>query len=165
VDDYNKNRSETVLASFLKLMDESMSAYRPQTTKTGNFAHLLMVARKPENLGIEFKVVADSATTMCLYLEIQRGKKGMSDAAFTDELQATLACCVRMGQGTKRSEEDGVVETYLGDSWFASVDTCIAMYQKFHQRFIGVVKTAHSCYPKNAWKIPWRIGLLVLTLC
>jgi hypothetical protein len=54
-----------------------------------------------------------------------------------------------MGQGTKCSEEDGVVETYLGYSWFASVDTCIAMYQKFHQQFIGVVKTAHSCYPKK----------------
>jgi hypothetical protein len=40
VNDYNKNRSETVLASFLKLMDESMSAYRPQTTKTGNLDHL-----------------------------------------------------------------------------------------------------------------------------
>jgi hypothetical protein len=108
-----------------------------------------MVARKHLNLGTEFKVIADSATMMCLYLEIQRGKKGMSDTAFTDELQATSACCVQMGQGTKRSEEDGVVETYLGDSWFASVDTCIAMYQRFHQRFIGVVKTAHSRYPKK----------------
>jgi Transposase IS4 len=94
VDDYNKNCSKTVLASFLKLMDESMSAYHPQTTKTGNLDHLSIVARKPENLGTQFKVIDDSATTMCLYLEIQQGKKGMSDAAFTDELQATSACCV-----------------------------------------------------------------------
>jgi hypothetical protein len=80
VDDYNQNRSETFLASFLKLMDESMLAYRPQTTKTGNLDHLSMIARKPEDLGTEFKVIADSATTMCLFLEIQQGKKGMSDA-------------------------------------------------------------------------------------
>ena len=95
VDDYNKHRADTVLASFLKVMDETMSAYRPQTTKTGTLAHLSKVDRKPEDLGTEFKVIADLATGMCLYLEIQRGKKGMSDAQFTDKLKATSLCCAR----------------------------------------------------------------------
>ena len=82
-------------------MDESMSAYRPQTTKTGNLPHLSMVERKPEDLGTELKVTADTATGMCLYLEIQKGKVAMQDVEFTNEFKATTACCVRQGKATR----------------------------------------------------------------
>jgi Transposase IS4 len=131
IDEYNKNRRTVVCSSFLKVFDESMSAYRPQTTKTGNLPHLSQVERKPEDLGTEVKVTADTATGMCLYLEIQTGKQRMSEMEFTNELKATSACCCRMGKGTKRNEEEGVFETYLGDSWFASVDTCVALWNKY----------------------------------
>jgi hypothetical protein len=50
IKEYNDNRSRTVLSSFLKVFDESMSAYKPQITKTGTLPHLSCILRKPEPL-------------------------------------------------------------------------------------------------------------------
>ena len=46
---YNKNRSEKVWSSRIKTLDESMSAYRPQTKRTGNLLHLSKVTKKKRN--------------------------------------------------------------------------------------------------------------------
>jgi hypothetical protein len=66
VDGYNKNRHEWVAASVRKVLDESMSAWCPQTTKTGGLPHLSFILRKPEPLGTEFKVIACAVTGMLL---------------------------------------------------------------------------------------------------
>jgi len=51
-----------------------MSAFRPQTTPTGNLPHLSFVERKPEPLGTEFKTCCCSETGIMLSLEVVRGK-------------------------------------------------------------------------------------------
>ena len=77
----------------MKLLDEIMSAFKPQTTKTGDLPHLTNIKRKPEPLGVEFKAVADSTTSITILLELQRGKEGMANAEFTDTCgKATAAC-------------------------------------------------------------------------
>jgi hypothetical protein len=62
VDGFNKNRHDWVAASVRKILDESMSAYRPRTSKTGGYPHLSFILRKPEPLGTEFKTIACSVT-------------------------------------------------------------------------------------------------------
>ena len=62
IDGFNKNRSEYVASSVCKVADESMSAYRPRTTKTGGLPHLAFEPRKPEDLGTEFKNISCSKT-------------------------------------------------------------------------------------------------------
>jgi Transposase IS4 len=84
INEYNNNRQQNVIASSTKVIDESMSAFRPQTTKTGNLPNLSYVERKPEDLGTEMKVVACSTMGLCLYLEIQEGKMAMREKEFTD---------------------------------------------------------------------------------
>ena len=155
VEEFNKNRRRTVLGSFLKLLDESMSVYRPRTTKTGNLHHLSNIQRKPEPLGTKFKVVACAILRMTLHLEIQRCKDEMRMKEFCGSLKATSACTARLAKYTTRqttvseeeSADEGVQDTYLGDSWFASLSTVAGI--KEYGRFIGVVKTAHSQYPKK----------------
>ena len=166
VDKFNENRKNNVLASFIKVMDESMSAYRPQTTKNGNLPHITFLKRKPENLGTEFKVTADAATGIFLFLEIQRGKHPMRDpnvVEYADVLKPTAACTKRMAKHTKREEvsvtesnRDDVnnvnsnnllKETWLGDSWFSSVPAAVGVAEYGH--YIGVLKTAHARYPKT----------------
>ncbi len=71
VDKYNKNRQNTILTGLLKVFDESMLAYQPQTMKTGNLPHLSHIVLKPENLGTKLKVTADCTTQMLIHLEIQ----------------------------------------------------------------------------------------------
>ena len=58
VNGLNENRKTTVNAPNIKVMDETMSAFCPQTTKTGNLPHLSWILRKPEPLGTEFKTLA-----------------------------------------------------------------------------------------------------------
>ena len=81
---FNARRKTNIWLSFLKVFDKSMSACTPQSTKTGNLLYISCVLRKPEPLGSEFKVVADSVTGMLLYLELQGGKKEMKKAKYAD---------------------------------------------------------------------------------
>jgi hypothetical protein len=62
VDGYNANRHDWVAASIRKVLDETMSAWCPQTTKTGGLPHLSFILRKPEPLGTEFKTIACTKT-------------------------------------------------------------------------------------------------------
>ena len=52
---FNDNRRELITPSSIIAIDESMSAFRPQTTKTGRLPNISYILRKPENLGTEFK--------------------------------------------------------------------------------------------------------------
>ena len=74
VKDFNNIRKENATASWIKAMDESMSAWRPRTTKNGGLPNISYAIRKPEPLGTEFKSACDPATGVLTHLEIQRGK-------------------------------------------------------------------------------------------
>ena len=82
---------KNIAASFLKVGDESMSAIRFRTTVKGNLPHLSYIFRKPEPLGNDFKAVACSVTGALLFIEVQRGKEGMKDIRYHQELRATAA--------------------------------------------------------------------------
>jgi hypothetical protein len=62
VDGFNENRNRTIAASILKILDEEMSAFVPQTTALGGLPHLSYIFRKPKPLGTEGKVMACGAT-------------------------------------------------------------------------------------------------------
>jgi hypothetical protein len=68
---FNANRKENVAASYCKLHDESMSAWRPRKNKTGGLPNISFILRKPEPLGTEFKSGCCSETGIMLFLEIQ----------------------------------------------------------------------------------------------
>ena len=74
VNEFNELRSELILSSYQKIIDESMSAWRPRTSKNGGLPNVSYIVRKPEPLGTEFKSVCCQATGVLTYLEIQRGK-------------------------------------------------------------------------------------------
>jgi hypothetical protein len=62
IDAFNKNRSKTVAASDTKLLDESMSAWRPRKDKTVGLPNISFILRIPEPLGTKFKSMACSLT-------------------------------------------------------------------------------------------------------
>lgn len=154
---FNENRKRTVCSSALKVLDESMSAFKPRTTKTGNLPHLSYIFRKPEPLGTEFKVTACAETRILLHLELQRGSKAMGCYKYQNEYKATAACVLRMSEETERRRNKSDInqehfdvpkQTWLGDSWFTSVGAVTAM-AKAGRHYIGVLKTSHSSYPKS----------------
>ena len=115
---------KSITAEFLKLGDELMSAIRFRTMAKGNLLHLSYIFRKPEPLGTEFKTVACSATGALLFIELQRGKEGMKDSCYHQELISTASCTKRTMEATKgigqKSIKGGTKDCFLFDSWFSS---------------------------------------------
>ena len=153
IDAYNENRSETLCSSLTKIFDETMSAFRPRTTKRGNLPHLSKIDRKPEPLGTELKATNSSKIGMGLFLEIQRGKVEMDKQNYTRDMIKTAVCSVRMAEGTASAtveeREEKKFDVYLGDSWFALVECAAQLFLRCNALFIGIVKTNHARYPKK----------------
>jgi hypothetical protein len=158
VDALNKNRKTKVAASVYKVMDESMSSFRPKTSKTGNLPNLSFIKRKPKPLGTEFKNMVCGATRiMLIALEIQEGKFPMREKAHRDQLGVTAACTTRLMEmvaacGQSETESKSKPDKGLGDSWFGSV-TAIVQAAKNSQGLIGGVKTNFSKSPKKAMEV------------
>ena len=118
VDKFNQNRKQTICASRNITVDESMSPFRPRTTKTGkgneslgmpDLPHLSFIQRKPKPLGTEFKTAACAERRFHLHIEIQRGKDGMRDLKYASELGAQAGCAIRLleeAAGCGRNPED-----------------------------------------------------------
>ena len=79
-----------------------MSAFRPQTRKYGDLPNLSSIPRKPEPLGMEFKVIVCAVTGIVVWLELQRGKYPMREAEFARESGVTAACTLRGCRDAKR---------------------------------------------------------------
>jgi len=52
VKEFNVNRQHLVKGAKIKVIDESMCAYRPRTMSTGGLPNVSFIKRKPEPLGL-----------------------------------------------------------------------------------------------------------------
>jgi len=53
---YNENRKRNINSSVENVFDESMSPFKPRTTKEGGLPNISFIQRKPEPIGVEYKV-------------------------------------------------------------------------------------------------------------
>lgn len=176
VDGFNNNRKKNIAALIIKVFDESMSAWKPQTTQLGGLPNISYIIWKPEPLGTEFKSTACSKTGMLLHLEIQQGKYNMKKLPYYNELGATAACSLQMAEATKYSAQEKFQsnsktttprEIYYGNSWFASVKLAEKLACK-NLEFGGIVKTNSSCFPKEeveALMKDWPSGSHIVLQC
>jgi hypothetical protein len=153
-EEFNENRSRTVMASCEKVLDELMSAFRPQTRKNGDLPNLSFIPRKPEPLGAEFKAICCAASAMMIWIELQRGREPMRASDYAATSGVTAACTMRGARASKRyvgdDEDADPNEVFFGDSWFSSVETVCQLWNRFKCRYGGILKTNHSRFPK-AW--------------
>ena len=159
-DSQTRNRKRTLAISIVKVLDESMSAFRPQVHKTGNVPHLSFVKRKPEPLGTELKIVM--CTCLMIFIGMFLCRKKGDDGGSNEYEEVTTMKTARvsltlMGQAMiDRSAETGndvnrsaSPEVFLGDAWFSSVELVVLTKKIHNSNYIGVVKTNSSKYPKN----------------
>jgi hypothetical protein len=71
----------------------------------------------------------------------------MKKIRYKNKYGATAACTLRLGENVVSSDVSHS-DTIYGDSWFASARTAIAVNNDLNCHFVGIVKTAHSRYPK-----------------
>jgi hypothetical protein len=125
IENFNHIRKLDILSSEKRILDESMSAFRPRTSKYRGLPNISYIIRKPEPLGTEFKTSVCPTLNIMTYMEVCKGKEGMKNKPFHHTLGATTACAVRMAQGTCQSTNDNKVEIVKGDSWFGSVKSVV----------------------------------------
>ena len=161
MEQFHLTTKNTMFVSSVCCFDESMSAFIPRTTKTGGLPNLSFIARKPEPLGTELKVVADGLTGKFIWMEIQEGKERMQSKQF-QSLGSTAACTLRGVVYSCEYQHLPVVpdadatdtiecdrkRLWLGDSWFGSVKT-VANIGKMGQHACMIIKTAHTRSPKK----------------
>lgn len=133
-------------------VDESFSKWRGLALKlkvpggddvvTVGLPHQQKEKRKPEGVGVEFKTLCCATTGFMLRLELNEGKDVSAQLDFYSEFGATTATVLRLCERYK-----GSGRVVVGDSWFASVKTAVALH-KWGLYFIGPIKTATRSYPK-----------------
>ena len=153
----NKRKEELVVGTDLT-PDELMIAWKGKKGN-GGIPHLSYVERKPIPLGTEAKVVCEGSMGMCVFIELQKGKITMARQKWCREYKATSACTVRLldKMGTKEVEDmdntlrwlanRGKKRCVYADSWFASVETALALKKELGLHFTGPIKTAHKYFP------------------
>jgi hypothetical protein len=106
--------------------------------------HITKIPRKPEPVGLEIKDMCDGESGVMLFLEIMEGEAVMKTKEFCGQgVSAGTSHCLR---ATKAWHGSGRV--LVGDSAFASVQTCISL-KKHGIYFVGLVKNASKHYPKR----------------
>ena len=65
-----------------------------------------------------------------VYLEIQRGKNGMSGHEFFKELGKTASCTVCIANTSSHKHVDNVPEVVVANSWFGSVKASKSLAQQ-----------------------------------
>ncbi|KAL7548885.1 hypothetical protein ACHAWF_013195 [Thalassiosira exigua] len=161
---FNSNRKTLMAASFLKIMDELMSAFQPRSTPDGGLPHFSYVSRKPRPFGVEFKVLVCGVTKIMLYLEIQRGKEAVNGeeyGKYAQDVGPTAAFIKGVisetaNMGFKLKERRNAVadekpDKFMEDSWFASCKATREA-QKLGHEFFGPIKTATAGFPKDEIK-------------
>lgn len=151
IDAFNKHRLENFRAGTDICIDESMSKWIPFfDSMPGGIPNLTKIIRKPVGIGAEIKNIADVTTGVMLRLEFQEGKERMETKKFCAEYPKHVALVLRLTEPWH-----GKGHVVLGDSYFASVQTTIALLER-GTYFMGMLKTASAGFPKaflqkNAW--------------
>jgi hypothetical protein len=155
VNAYNATRKERVAASIMKLLDESMCAWRPRTTKKGGLPHISFIMRKPEPLGTEFKVVCCAVTGIFLGIEIQEGKMPMRVMRHSPAPNGPTVGCVKrlvdlsVASGQTDEEAQSRRDVFFGDSWFTQTKTAETLFDEDNVHFVGQLKNGHATFPKK----------------
>jgi hypothetical protein len=152
IEKFNHIRKLDILSSELCVLDESMSVYRPCTSKYTGLPDISYIIRKPEPLGMEFKKSVFHTLNIMTYMEVCKEKESMKNKpCFHFTLGATTVCTVHMTQGTCQCTFDNKVETEKTDSWFGSVKSVVKIKTICPQEKEAIfsVKTVHKLFPKQ----------------
>jgi hypothetical protein len=178
---FNDKRKE-LFKVYLLMLDESMSGWRPKTTKLGGLPNITFEPRKPVPLGTQLKNGVECLSGVMAFQDVvqapeKQKKKGFFYSDFETltpqksclptypEIQAHTAEVLRQVDGAE-VEAGGWVG---GDAWFGSVMTCVEVKKTFdvHSTFIvknnqflfpmaalhAVLKARHGDHPAGHWVV------------
>lgn len=84
VDEYNTMRKAIIKVTYL-VLDESMSAWRPKTSKTGGLPNITFEPRKPVDLGTMIRNGVECVTGIFVHHDIVQGAAQQSNKKYLGE--------------------------------------------------------------------------------
>ena len=158
---FNKNRRAEIEVGTDVTPDEMMFEWTGQVGP-GGIPFLSFIERKPKPLGTEGKSVCEGHFGICMYIELQKGKVRMARKKWCQQYKATTACTVRLIDKMGLRENLLVCERparrVYADSWFASVETALALRHEMGVHFTGPIKTATKEFPIEAMR--WTLAAM-----
>ncbi len=141
VEAFNQRRRDLLKTVYL-LMDESMSAWRPKTTKTGGLPNITFEPRKPKPLGTMLKNGVEATTGIMVTQDIvegadaQREKKYNGDESSLPRKEPIMA---HVAETLRQCESANVTQGGWvgGDAWFGSIPCVVELKNKL----VGVFST------------------------
>ncbi len=146
---FNKNRKE-VLEVGTNVTPDEMMLHGGAKKGMGEYRICLFLKRKSIPLGTESKVVCERTFGLYMYLEVQKGKVAMARKKYCRQYKVTTACTLRLLSKMVLDETNLPLlekKCVFADSWFASVETAMALKEELGVHFTGPIKTAHKHFP------------------
>ena len=153
---YNATRRNLVNVVYL-ILDESMSGWRPKTTKTGGFPNLTWEPRKPVELGTMIRNAAECVSGLFINHDIVQTASQQASKKYVGE-QSSLPKGEAIGVHTAevlRQCEGAAVKPggwVGGDAWFGSINTTVELKKKLGIFSTFIVKGNVNYFPMDVLK-------------
>jgi hypothetical protein len=157
------DRRRRLFAVTLLMLDESMSGWRPKTSKFGGLPNLTFEPRKPVPLGTQFKNGVECISGILafqdpviapekqkekgfFYSEMESHTPEKTSLPLREDIPAHTAEVLRQVSGAGVTEGGWVG----GDAWFGSVCTCVEVMKRMKVYSTFIVKNNRYLFPMEA---------------
>ena len=149
------DRRQRLIKTMMIMLDESMSGWRPKTSKLGGLPNITFEPRKPTPLGTMFRNGAECFSGILVFQDAVQAPEVQSRKEFYNEpshlpgnppITAHAAEVLRQVKGA-RIPKGGWVG---GDSWFGSVLSAVEVKVQFSAYSTWVIKQNTDFFPMQA---------------
>ena len=154
LDSFNSKR-HALLNAWSIILDESMSGWRPKTTKFGGLPNYTYEPRKPVPLGTMFKNSAECATKCMVFQDVVKAAEVQSAKKYCDELSHTPGdndILQSVAEVLRQVEGAGIPPGGWcgGDAWFGSVMAAVEVKVRKSVDSTFIIKNNRSLFPMQA---------------
>lgn len=136
------------------MLDESMSGWRPKTSKTGGLPHISYEARKPVPLGTMLRNSVECTTGIFVHHDIvesstDQWKKKYSDPPTKSSLPRGEMVSYHTAEVLRQAEGANVLRGGWvgGDAWFGSIESCIELKKRLGLYSTFIIKQNVQYFP------------------
>jgi hypothetical protein len=151
---FNSKR-QRLIKTVLMLVDESMSGWRPKTSKLGGLPNYTFEPRKPIPLGTMFRNGVECVSGILVVQDVVQNPEKQTLKAYYGEVStlpdgseigAHTAEVLRLVEGAQIPEGGWVG----GDSWFGSIATAVEVMNRFSAHSSWIIKQNQNWFPMKA---------------
>ncbi len=153
IGEYNGLRTQVLRVIYL-VLDESMSGWRPKTSKRGGLPHISHEPRKPIPLGTMICNAVECTTGIFVHHDLvdssnEQWKKKYSLPPVTSHLPRKEEISYHCAEVLRQCEESKVIDGGWvgGDAWFGSVESCVELKKRCNVYSTFIIKQNLNYFP------------------